>query len=177
MSKTLNNNKIEYIIELDEFPDYFVSSEGDVYSEKHGKMKKLKTVLHRGYHCVVLCKNKKRYTKKVHRLLAYLFIANPNNYEFIDHINHIRSDNSLENLRWVSHRDNSRNTSISKINISGYQGVSFDKKGNCWRSQWRNTNKKLCVKSFSVNKYGDEEAKQLAIEYREKMVNELYNRV
>ena len=53
--------------------------------------------------------NQKKYS--YHRVLAIQFIPNPNPKLFkeVDHINHIRSDNRIENLRWVSISDNRRN--------------------------------------------------------------------
>lgn len=172
-NETLNNI---FIIELDDFPDYFISENGDIYSDKFGKMKKLKPAKDKdGYFKLTLHKNGKQYTKTVHRLLAETFIANPNNLKQVDHKNNIRDDNRLENLRWVTCQDNNRNQSISKANISEYQGVCFHKKDNLWRAQWYD-NYKQYSKSFSVKKYGEEEAKQLAIDYRKKMVDELYDR-
>ena len=49
-----------------------------------------------------------------HRLLATQFIDNPDNLPYIDHINHIRDDNRIENLRWCSPLENSLNKSSSK---------------------------------------------------------------
>ena len=46
-----------------------------------------------------------------HRLIAEQFIINPDNLTEVDHINHNRTDNHIENLRWVSHKDNIRNVS------------------------------------------------------------------
>jgi hypothetical protein len=48
--------------------------------------------------------------KLLHRLLGLTFIPNPENKPFIDHINCIRDDNSIENLRWATKSENSRNT-------------------------------------------------------------------
>ena len=55
---------------------------------------------------VGLYKNGKRKQFKVHRLLALHFIPNPENKPQIDHENGVRDDNSLENLSWVTHREN-----------------------------------------------------------------------
>ena len=51
--------------------------------------------------------NQRNYKK--HRLIALQFIPNPNDLKCVDHINHNRSDNRLENLRWVSHIYNNCN--------------------------------------------------------------------
>lgn len=54
---------------------------------------------------------------RVHRAVAELFIPNPDNKPCIDHINTDRTDNRVENLRWVSHKENSNNP-LSKIHYS-----------------------------------------------------------
>ncbi|KAI5496116.1 His-Me finger endonucleases family [Trichomonas vaginalis G3] len=51
----------------------------------------------------------KHYLK--HVVIATHFIPNPNNLPFVDHINRIRSDNRLENLRWVTRSENNKNKS------------------------------------------------------------------
>lgn len=94
-----------------------------------------------------------------------------------------RIDNNIGytygNIRWENDEQQARNHSRSVVNTSGIVGVhrrSRLKSGieYCtWIAQWANeTNKKKC-KEFSCNKYGEDTAKQMAIEYRDKMIVEL----
>ncbi|KAK8888414.1 hypothetical protein M9Y10_039484 [Tritrichomonas musculus] len=54
------------------------------------------------------------YDYRKHRLIALQFIPNPDNLPEVDHWNHNRADNHLENLHWVSSSNNQRNKSINK---------------------------------------------------------------
>lgn len=62
-----------------------------------------------GYYYVILYKNNISKTCMVHILVAKAFIPNPENKPCIDHINTIRTDNRIENLRWVTHHENTQN--------------------------------------------------------------------
>ena len=157
---------IEYLIELEDYPDYFVSNLGDVYSGKCGKMKKLKQHSTKiGYLIIQITNKGKRYTKTIHRLIAKTFINNPENKLCVDHIDRNIKNNKLENLRWVSHKENSRNQTKHKNNTSGILGVCYN--NNLWIAQCINNEGKRKLKSFSINKYPN--AKQLAIEHRKEM--------
>jgi hypothetical protein len=50
----------------------------------------------------------------VHRLIGDQFIPNPHNLPQIDHINHDRGDNRIENLRWSTQETNMRNLSYKR---------------------------------------------------------------
>jgi hypothetical protein len=55
-----------------------------------------------------------------HILIAEQFLVRPAGSTEIDHINHIRSDNRLDNLRWVSHSENQQNRSSYRGRRSEY---------------------------------------------------------
>lgn len=92
---------------------YQVNTKGEIRSLNYGRMNKiclLKPYLgNRGYLSVVLSKGNKTKIKMVHKLVAESFIPNGDNKPFIDHINNIKTDNRVENLRWVTHKENMRN--------------------------------------------------------------------
>lgn len=58
----------------------------------------------RGYFVVTLSKNNERKNYSVHRLVAEAFIPNPDNLPTVDHINRIRTDNRVDNLRWADYK-------------------------------------------------------------------------
>ena len=59
-----------------------------------------------GYKIVALCKDGKRKMFKVHRLVAIAFIDNPLNKKEVNHIDGNIENNLMENLEWVTHREN-----------------------------------------------------------------------
>lgn len=100
---------------------YQISSIGRVKSLKYGKEKILKGGKDKdGYLFVNLYKDKKRKKIFIHRLVAQAFIPNPENKPEIDHINTIRTDNRVENLRWVTSSENKNNP----ITIEKYKNCS-----------------------------------------------------
>jgi hypothetical protein len=59
---------------------------------------------------------------KKHRLIALQWLDNPNIYTDIDHINHDRADNHIQNLRWCSRSENTNN----KGSYQGYTAEYVD---------------------------------------------------
>ena len=53
--------------------------------------------------------------RRVHRLVAQAFIPNPNNYEQVNHINAIKSDNAVSNLEWCSLQQNLEHSYINGL--------------------------------------------------------------
>ena len=83
-----------------------------------------------GYSRVYLYKNGKRETKKVHRLVAIVFIPNPNNLPVVTHkiddFEH-RSDNRVENLEWCTVEYNNNYGSRNKRVSENHADISGDK--------------------------------------------------
>ena len=78
----------------------------------------------------------------------------------------------VNNLRWSTQSINQRNIPDETKNVSGVVGVLLvtgNKAG--WCASWYDDNKRH-KKFFSIKKYGNEEAKQLAINYRKERAQE-----
>ena len=83
---------------------------------------------YKGYIQINLNKDGKRKIYYLHRLLAIHFIPNPVIKPCIDHINRIRDDNRIENLRWATPEENMSNKTIHKNNKLGHMNISYKKK-------------------------------------------------
>ena len=72
--------------------------------------------------------NGKRTTFRVHRLVALLFVPNPNDYEEVNHKDYNRANPRYDNLEWVTHEQNvkysSNNGKYSKSKIGLKNGKS-----------------------------------------------------
>ncbi|KAJ1615221.1 apicomplexan specific protein [Cryptosporidium canis] len=84
--------------------------------------------------------------------------------------------NTKNNLSSVNHSSNDQNTTQPKKRPrknGEIQGVYFDKIRKLWRANWKE-NGRVKTKGFSVFQFGEEGARQKAIEYRKKMEKEFY---
>ena len=79
----------------------------------------------KGYKRVSLNKNNKAKHFSVHRLVAEAFIPNPLNKPQIDHINTVKDDNRVINLRWCTAKENQRNPITLNNNIMSKIGKKF----------------------------------------------------
>ena len=157
---------------------YYISKCGKVLSTKscNGKYKKGKEyrklmklyINEDGYLNLDLCINKKKFGKKIHRLVAETFLVDFDEKLQVDHIDNDKLNNDLTNLRMVTRSENQRN----KKNALGYR---YDR--GALRAHWCVEKCKVESQSFSINKYGVAFALLLATNVRDEMVDKYYNRV
>lgn len=144
--KTLVKKKQENIVEANNYvlqnDEKQIELDGELipYSiSKDGKVRNLKTnrflsgsILH-SYRYINFRWEGKQKNKSVHQLVALAFLDNPNHYTIVDHINGDRLDNRVENLRWVSAKENMKKAS-EETNAWGFREVGeFDEEGNMLR--------------------------------------------
>lgn len=69
----------------------------------------------KGYLQVTLYKNEKAFHSTIHIIVAKTFIPNPENKPQINHINGIKNDNRIENLEWVTSKENHEHARYNKL--------------------------------------------------------------
>lgn len=131
-------------IVLDDYPRYKISKDGRIYSMTHQTIMKGSTTEEGRRSVTISDKNKKLKTMYVHRLVAFAYLDNPNNYPIINHISGDPSDNSVENLEWCTYSQNSRHaydtglnnnkSGVSRIGEDGIEIERFDSIANASRA-------------------------------------------
>ena len=118
-------------MEIEGYENYLIYEDGRVFSKKRNRFLKPGLDSCR-YHYVVLCENGKPKNHSIHRLVGIHYIPNDENKSEVDHINRDRTDNRIENLRWVSHSENQQNQGIKKNNKTGIKNIFYDKSRDRW---------------------------------------------
>ncbi|CAL6005042.1 HNH_endonuclease [Hexamita inflata] len=107
-SELTQEELIEEYRDIDDFENYEVSNLGQVKNKTTGRILKQRDS-NNGYLVVGLQQNKIQKICYIHRLVAQAFLENPNNYNEVDHVDCVKFNNNVQNLRWVSKSDNCKN--------------------------------------------------------------------
>jgi hypothetical protein len=108
--------------ELKDFPGYFITEDGKVFSAwkkkniggkgcisfiNYDNLIELKSRFNsKGYLIVRLKQENKTISKTIHRLVAETYIKNPNNLPQVNHIDENKINNQILNLEWVTNHQN-----------------------------------------------------------------------
>jgi hypothetical protein len=97
----------------------------------------------KGYRRIMI--NRKKYL--LHRV-AWLYVYGYWPPKLIDHINRVRDDNRITNLRLADAQLNSQNKSQHRNNTSGVRGVSWHKQIKKWQAQLQLKTKNIHVGTY-----------------------------
>lgn len=94
---------------------YEISNLGKIRNVQKNIIRKTK-ISNEGYEQITLVRDdgKKKYLT-VHRLVALTFIPNPDNLPEVDHIDRDKLNNNVDNLRWVTKKENMHNREYEPI--------------------------------------------------------------
>jgi len=99
---------------------FILYDDGKLFDVEKGEFKNTH-ITSRGYPEYTFSNNGEVSWIRVHRLVAETFIPNPDNKPCIDHINTVKTDNRVQNLRWCTQQEN-------MLNPLTYQRVNNAKK-------------------------------------------------
>jgi len=140
----INTRKIK------DFPNYEISEEGIILN-----LKTFKIVSHQirpnGYISVWLRNNEIKKCLTLHRILLESFIPNEDNLPCIDHIDQNKLNNNIENLRYCTYAENSRNRPRTHNNKLGKHISNSNKP--YYRISIIDKGKRVYDKNFCKNQY------------------------
>jgi len=120
-----------------------------VYGHKSKKFKKSDLTKY-GYYRLQLYKNNKCKNYFLHRLIYEVHNGVIPDKIQVDHINRIRTDNRIENLRLVTHSQNRMNSKYKSNNKLGYKNITYREKRKDYYVEIKKNNKRVYCKAFKT---------------------------
>lgn len=136
-------------IPITEMSNYRISTDGRIWSCYSKRF--LRTRICNGYHYFTRTMKNKTKNYSIHRLLALVFIPNPNNYPVVNHKNENKLDNSLDNLEWVTQQQNLQKCSKTISHARRVVQLSGDEVINTYDSVTK-AGDAIGLSRFAINK-------------------------
>ena len=95
------------------YPNYIITNDGKVYNSQRSQYL-VPAKSEGGYMSLSISDGNERKSFSLHRLVALLFINNPNNYLEVNHIDFDKANNNVGNLEWISRSDNMKHNFNSR---------------------------------------------------------------
>jgi hypothetical protein len=120
--------------------DYLIHYINGKTELRRGRIRKANIVSGYRYFLLVRKTGEKRVSMKAARMVAMAFIPNPENKPCVDHIDTNRLNDSVENLRWVTHSENNLNPITRERYVEVGRKRIFSKEtrekiGNYWKGK------------------------------------------
>lgn len=102
---------------IPDFPDYFADEEGNIWSKRRGRLKKLKIRRDKDGYNLIQLSNGRRHTLRVGRVMLLTYEGMPRNCTDFDacHRNGVRHDDRRTNLRWDTHHGNMQDVKKARL--------------------------------------------------------------
>lgn len=116
---------------IEGFPNYSICYEGQVRNDRRGRI--LKHIQRAGYASVNLSNKGKVSKVNVHRIVAEVFIPNPDNLPLVNHKDEDRMNPHGDNLEWCTYKENMQysNPILHKLKRNGKVYYVHDVRGFC----------------------------------------------
>lgn len=180
--------------DIDEFPSYQISNIGRVRN-KMTEIIRSPSKQPKGYYTIDLYNHDDKrhgYPRSIHRLVAEAFIPNPDNLPVVNHKDGDKLNNSVENLEWVSFRDNNMHAIENGLNFPGaYQkrpvkvketGEIFDGVVECanaikadFRNVYRSLNSHYAVNGLHLEYASEMPIKPFLYDHQRDAVERMFN--
>lgn len=119
-------------VNIEGYEMYQCDTEGVVYGKNSKPLKP--NINQHGYKYVVFCVNGKTKVFQVHRIIAFTFVPNPNNFPMVNHLDGNKLNNNADNFEWTTNQGNMQHARdvlgyfIGANNPKAKEIQGFDKK-------------------------------------------------